>query len=48
VKHALLPAKLDILKAKVYGNGALEPGDSTVGVDVNIDWSPGMEHEISI
>jgi hypothetical protein len=48
VKRPLLPAKLDILKAKVYGNGALEPGDSTVGVDVNIDWSPGMEHEISM
>jgi len=48
VKRPLLPAKLEILKAKVYGNGALEPGDSTVGVDVNIDWSPGMEHEISM
>ena len=48
VKRPLLPAKLDILKAKVYGNGALEPGDSTVGVDVNIDWTPGMEHEISM
>ena len=48
VKHPLLPAKLDILKAKVYGNGALEPGDSTVGVDVSIDWTPGMEHEISM
>ena len=48
VKRPLLPAKLDILKAKVYGNGALEPGDSTVGVDVNIDWTPGMDHEIDM
>ena len=48
VKHPLLPAKLDILKAKVYGNGALEPGDHTVGVDVNIDWRPGMDHEIDM
>ena len=48
VKHPLLPAHLEILKAKVYGNGALEPDDMTVGVDVNIDWKPGMEHEISM
>ena len=48
VKRPLLPAKLDILKAKVYGNGALEPGDHTVGVDVNIDWKPGMDHEVDM
>lgn len=48
IRHPLLPAQLDILKAKVYGNGALEPGDATVGVDVNLDWRPGMDHEISM
>lgn len=48
VRRPLLPAQLEILKAKVYGNGALEPGDQTVGVEVNIDWRPGMDHEISI
>jgi len=48
VTHPLEPAKLDILKAKVYGNGALEPGDQTVVVDVNLDWKPGMDHEIDM
>ncbi len=46
--HPLLPSTLDILKAKVYGNGALEPGDITVGVDVSIDWGSGMDHEIDM
>lgn len=48
VKRPLLPSKLEILKAKVYGNGALEPEDMTVGVDVDIDWKPGMDHEIDV
>ena len=48
IRHPLPSAALDILKAKVYGNGALEPGDPTVGVDVNLDWKPGMDHEISM
>ncbi len=46
--HPLLPSTLEVLKAKVYGNGALEPGDITVGVDVNVDWKPGMDHEIDM
>lgn len=48
VRRPLLPSTLDILKAKVYGNGALEPEDQTVGVDVSIDWRPGMDHEIDM
>lgn len=48
IRHPLPSATLDILKAKVYGNGALEPGDHSVGVDVNIDWKPGMDHEIDM
>lgn len=48
VTRPLQPAQLEVLKAKVYGNGALEPGDQTVGVDVNIDWKPGMDHEIEM
>lgn len=48
VRRPLPACTLDILKAKVYGNGALEPGDHTVGVDVDIDWHPGMDHEISM
>lgn len=48
VKRPLLPSTLDILKAKVYSSGALEPEDMTVGVDVNIDWRPGMDHEIDM
>ena len=46
VTHPLGPAQLDILKAKVYGNGALEPGDSSVGVSVSLDWKPGMDHQV--
>ena len=48
ITHPLEPAQLDILKAKVYGNGALEPGDVTVGVSVSPNWMPGMEHEVVI
>lgn len=48
IRHPLPSATLDILKAKVYGNGALEPGDHSVGVDVNIDWKPGMDHEVDM
>jgi len=48
ITHPLEPAQLDILKAKVYANGALEPGDVTVGVSVSLDWKPGMEHEVII
>lgn len=48
VRRPLLASELEILKAKVYGNGALEPGDHTVGVDVNIDWKPGMDHEVDM
>ena len=48
VTHPLLPAQLEILKAKVYGNGALEPEDVTVGVSVNINWKPGMDHEVEM
>lgn len=48
MKRPLLPSNLEILKAKVYGNGALEPGDITVGVDVSIDWGAGMDHEIDM
>lgn len=48
VTRPLYPAQLEVLKAKVYGNGALEPEDSTVGVSVSIDWNPGMDHEISM
>ena len=48
VTRPLHPAQLEILKAKVYGNGALEPGDAMVVTQVNIDWKPGMDHEISM
>ena len=46
VTHPLGPAQLDILKAKVYGNGALEPDDVSVGVSVSLDWKPGMDHVV--
>ena len=42
----LYPAQLEVIKAKVYPNGSLEPDDTTVGVNVSLDWNPGMEHEI--
>lgn len=48
VKRPLLPAHLEIIKAKVYGNGSLQPGDATVGVDVSLDWNPGMEHNVDV
>lgn len=48
ITHPLEPAQLDILKAKVYGDGALEPSDVTVGVSVSLDWKPGMQHEVII
>lgn len=48
VTRPLYPAQLEILKAVVYGNGALEPEDASVGVSVSLDWKPGMEHEIEM
>jgi len=48
VRRPLLPAHLEIIKAKVYGNGSLQPADAKVGVDVSIDWKPGMEHNVDI
>ena len=46
VTRPLGAAQFDILKAIVYGNGSLEPEDTTVGVTVSLDWKPGMDHEV--
>ena len=48
VTAPLEAGKVKIIKGKIYGNGALVPekGDPTVGVTVQVDWSPGMEHEV--
>ena len=48
VTRPLGPARFELLKATVYGNGALKSEDSTVGVSVSLDWKPGMEHEIEL
>ena len=48
VTAPLEAGKVKIIKGKIYGNGALVPdkGDPTVGVTVQLDWSPGMEHQV--
>ena len=48
VTAPLEAGKVKIIKGKIYGHGALVPekGDPTVGVTVQLDWSPGMEHQV--
>ena len=48
ITHPLYPGQLDVLKAVVYGNGALEPEDVSVVVNVSLNWKPGMEHEVEM
>ena len=46
ISDPLPAAHLEILKATVYPNGALESDDKTVGISVTLDWKPGTEHEV--
>lgn len=46
VTQPLLPGGLRVIKAKVYSNGSLVPGDTTVGVNVTLDWEPGLSHDV--
>lgn len=42
----ILASHLRVLKAKVYRDGSLIPGDPTVGVSVTLDWTPGLDHQV--
>ena len=46
VTQPLLPGALRAIKAKVYSNGSLLPTDTTVGVSVTLDWTPGLIHDV--
>lgn len=48
VTTPLEAGKVKIIQGTIHGNGALVPeeGDSTVGVSVVLDWSPGLEHQV--
>lgn len=46
VKEPLDAGHVRIIKAKVQNNGSLVPEDETVAVSVQLEWTPGMEHEI--
>lgn len=44
--NPLRAGQLRIIRVRLYANGSADPGDSTVGVSVTLDWKPGLDHEI--
>ena len=42
----LRAGQLRIISVRLYANGSADPGDSTVGVSVTLDWKPGLDHDI--
>ena len=48
VSTPLRAGQLKINTAKALPNGAVQPGDPTVGVSVTLDWEPGSQHEIEL
>lgn len=35
-----------VVKGVMYPNGTLIPSDETIAISVQLDWKPGMEHEV--
>lgn len=48
VNQPLHAGELKILKAKVIGNGAVQPDDPTVGVSITLEWGGGMDIPIDL
>jgi hypothetical protein len=48
VNTSLSAGQLDIIRAKVHSNGALEPDGTKVGVSVTLDWNEAGHHEIPL
>lgn len=48
VTQALQAGELRVIKVKALENGAVQPGDPTVGVSVTLDWGSGMEHHVDL
>ena len=46
VTRALQAGELRVIKVKALENGAVQPGDPTVGVSITLDWGSGMEHHV--
>lgn len=48
VKTSLRAGQLEIIRAKMYSNGALEPEGTKVGVSVTLDWKEAGHHEVPL
>lgn len=48
VKTSLRAGQLEIIRAKMYSNGALEPDGTKVGVSVTLDWKEAGHHEVPL
>lgn len=46
VTQPLQAGELKVIKVKALENGAVQPGDPTVGVSITLDWGSGMEHHV--
>ncbi|MBQ9462554.1 MAG: hypothetical protein IJU68_02725 [Bacteroidales bacterium] len=46
VRKPITPGQLRIIKVHVFDDGSIDTEDHSVVVNVTLDWTPGMEHEI--
>ena len=46
VKTPLRAGQLEIIRAKMYSNGALEPDGANVGVSVTLDWKEAGQYDV--
>ena len=46
VKTPLRAGQLEIIRAKMYSNGALEPDGANVGVSITLDWKDAGQYEV--
>lgn len=48
VRKPLRAGQLEIIRAKMYSNGGLEPDEPLVGVSVTLDWKEAGHHEVPL
>lgn len=46
ISDPLEAGHIRVVKAVMYPNGTLIPSDETIAVSVQLDWTPGMDHEV--
>lgn len=48
VRKPVRASHLRVVKARMFPRGVVEPEDHSVGMNVTLDWTPGMEDEIDL